>query len=254
MSLSKTDVRTAARANRLDRLAVRGRPILACYFLLGDPAFDDRMREIYAEEGVDIFELGIPSANPFMDGPDVAGAMQRALAAGRDPYARLADMTGWLSRQEDGPASVCMAYADGDPDRIAAAGPDGALIIAPRDRPVTIAGSRTCGLLRLSAVKDDIVEAAGWDGYVMVQAADGVTGPREHLDPRLGDSIAAARAAGLLHLMLAGFGIGTAEQAQGAIAAGADGVIIGSMCVRKVMQGPNEIRHFLRDVRSTIDG
>ena len=90
------------RGNGLDRLAARARPILACYFPLGDPVFDGGIDAIYRSAGVDIFELGLPSADPYMDGADVAGAMRRALASGADPYARLADMVAWLAAERDG--------------------------------------------------------------------------------------------------------------------------------------------------------
>lgn len=241
------------RGNGLDRLAGRGRPILACYFPLGDPVFESGIDAIYRSAGVDIFELGLPSANPYMDGVDVAGAMRRALAGGIDPYARLADMAAWLAEVPDGPAGVCMAYADLDLSRIAAwPGLDGMLIVGsvPGGFPP---GLRTCGLLKLDFTAENLAAAAAWDGYVMVQAVAGVTGPRDRLDPRLADTIAAARRAGVRRPILAGFGIGTAEQARAAVDAGADGAVIGSMCVRKAIEGPDELARFLDGVRSALD-
>lgn len=244
----------ALRGNGLDRLAARGHPILACYFPLGDPVFANGIDAIYRSAGVDLFELGLPSADPYMDGADVAGAMRRALASGIDPYARLADMAAWLADEPDGPAGVCMAYADLDLSRIAGwPGLDGMLIVGtpPGAFPP---GVRTCGLLKLDFTNEDLAAAAAWDGYVMVQAAAGVTGPRDRLDPRLADTIAAARRAGVSRPILAGFGIGTSDQARAAVDAGADGAVIGSMCVRKAMQGPDEIARFLDRVRSALDG
>ena len=95
--------------------------------------------------------------------------------------------------------------------------------------------------------------AARLDGYVMMQASAGVTGPRAALDAGLSEAIAELRRAGVARPILAGFGIGTAVQARQAIDLGADGVIIGSMCVRKVQEGLAAIRSFLQEVRASLD-
>lgn len=238
---------------KLDRLAARGRPILACYFVMGDEDFDDALRDIYVEEGVDIFELGIPSADPYLDGSDIAGAMARVIGAGGDGYDRIAEVSTWLAAHPSASAGVCMAYADLDVARLAGLPLDGALVIGDVDRAITISGVPQCGLLPLDQSHWDLDAARGWDGYVMIQAADGKTGPRDTLDPRLAETIASARRADIVRPLLAGFGIGAPQQAREAVDAGADGVVIGSMCVRNVRRGKDEIRHFLRDVRSALD-
>jgi tryptophan synthase alpha chain len=238
---------------KLDRLAARGRPILACYFVLGDAQFDDALRDLYVEEGVDIFELGIPSADPYLDGPDIAGAMARVIADGGDGYGRMTELADWFAARPSAPAGVCMAYADLDLQRLVSIPLDGALVIGGESPAIDVPGAPRCGLLPLDRTLWDLDDALSWDGYVMVQSADGKTGPREALDPRLAETIAAAREAGIVRPILAGFGIGTPAQARQAIDAGADGVVIGSMCVRSVRQGSAAIRQFLRDVRSALD-
>ncbi len=238
---------------KLDRLAARGRPILACYFVLGDAQFDDALRDLYVEEGVDIFELGIPSADPYLDGADISGAMARVIADGGDGFGRMAELAEWLAARPSAPAGVCMAYADLDLRQLANIPLDGALVIGGEGPAIDVPGAPRCGLLPLDRTLWDIDDARSWDGYVMVQSADGKTGPREALDPRLAETIAAAREAGIVRPILAGFGIGTPAQARQAIDAGADGVVIGSMCVRSVRQGSAAIRQFLRSVRSALD-
>lgn len=238
---------------KLDRLAARGRPILACYFVMGDEDFDNTLRDLYVEEGVDIFELGIPSADPYLDGPDIAGAMARVIANGSDGYDRMAELAEWFAARPLAPAGVCMAYADLDIERLAGIPLDGALVIGGEGVAIGVPGTPRCGLLTLDRSLWNLDDALSWDGYVMVQSADGKTGPREALDPRLAETIAAARQAGITRPILAGFGIGTPAQARQAIDAGADGVVIGSMCVRSVRKGRDAIRSFLRDVRSALD-
>lgn len=253
-----------AGSNRLNRRAAAGRPLLACYFSMGDPLFDDAMRDIYAQSGVDILELGIPTPDPYLDGPDVGNAMARALAGPFDPYRRMAETVAWIAADPDRPAGVCMAYPDLDIGRIDIAtldGLDGFLIIGRDgradnrqiDRLSADHSIRDCGLVPLHFGDGEAADAARFDGYVMLQAAAGVTGPRAMLDPALGDAIARLRTAKMNSPILAGFGIGTAQQAREAIDLGADGVVIGSMCVRKVLEGPDAIRSFLQEVRSSLD-
>lgn len=238
---------------KLDRLAAHGRPILACYFVLGDAQFDDALRDLYVEEGVNIFELGIPSTDPYLDGADIAGAMAQVIANGRDGYDRMAELAEWLAARPLAPAGVCMAYADLDLQRLAGIPLDGALVIGGEGVAIGVPGAPRCGLLTLDRSLWNLDDALRWDGYVMVQSADGKTGPREALDSRLAETIAAARQAGITRPILAGFGIGTPAQARQAIDAGADGVVIGSMCVRSVRKGRDAIRSFLRDARSALD-
>lgn len=244
--------------------SVDGRPILACYYALGDPLFDDAIRDIYAECGVDVIELGVPSLDPFLDGPDVAGAMRRSIAAGADPYAHMQDMVAWLRARDRRPAGVCMAYDDLDLGRISPetlAGLNGLLVIGHAFRPDAATFAQVmrshriadCGFVPLGFSDVQMNDAGALDGYVMIQAAAGVTGPKEALDPRLGDSIARLKRGGIQRPILAGFGIGTAAMARSAVDLGADGVVIGSMCVRKVLQGPAAIRTFLQDVRASLD-
>lgn len=251
--------------NRLDERAAGGRPLLACYFPMGDPFFDDAMRDIYADSGVDILELGIPSLDPYLDGPDIAGAMARAIASPTDPFQRMAELVAWIRQHGDAPAGVCMAYPELSIDRIDEAtlnGLDGFLLLgrdvrSDRDALDGLAerhAIRNCGFVPLAFSSAEAEAANRLDGYVMIQASVGVTGPRASLDPGLGDAIAALRAANVAKPILPGFGIGTPRQAREAIDRGADGVVIGSMCVRKVLEGPDSIRTFLREVRASLDG
>jgi tryptophan synthase alpha chain len=102
-------------------------------------------------------------------------------------------------------------------------------------------------------INQDIEAAKVCDSYVMLQATEGVTGPRPDLDPANAEKINRLRAAGVTAPILLGFGISTADQAKAAIELGADGVVIGSMCLRKAREGESAIRDFVRDVRDAID-
>src|SRR5690606_7185360 len=99
--------------NRLDRVLASKRPLLTCYFPLGDPRMPPDVLQLYADCGVDIVELGVFIANPFMDGRDVAAAMARALYAGFS-WDMLGHAAAALRARDGGPAALCMAYADMD--------------------------------------------------------------------------------------------------------------------------------------------
>ncbi|MGH2729641.1 MAG: geranylgeranylglyceryl/heptaprenylglyceryl phosphate synthase, partial [Actinomycetota bacterium] len=81
----------------------------------------------------------------------------------------------------------------------------------------------------------------------------GITGVRESLSERAGRVAAACKQATDLSVLV-GIGISTPEQAHEA-AASADGVVIGSAVVRRLLEeGPKAARAFLASVRTALDG
>ena len=251
--------------NHLDARIAAGRPLLACYFPLGDPQFDDAMLELYARCGVDILELGVPTRNAFMDGADVAGAMDAALDAKADVAGRLAEVSAWLHAAPDRPAGICMAYPDMDYAAVLTPANrtqvDGLLLLGLEQRADAAAIRADAQASRMRMIRfvstelaeDEVAAARAADGYVMLQARAGVTGPSATLDDAA-VSIATLREVGVTCPILLGFGISTPAQAAAAVAMGADGVIIGSMCIRKAREGAAEIAAFLTEVRTALDG
>ena len=251
--------------NRLDEKLAGRRPPLACYLPVGDPLIPVALTEIYVDCGVDIIELGMPSPDPYLDGDDVSDSMARALHAG-NAIAALGKFTAIAKRSPDGPACISMCYADFDTDSALAMsaydGIDGLLMLGLDDRPDRAelkATMREREIRLISLVSTDLtatemIAAREGDGYLMLQAAGGVTGPRETLDPDNRAKIERIRSFGLTQPILLGFGIGTAEQSAQAVDMGADGVVIGSMCVRKALEGPGALRAFLSSVRKRLDG
>jgi tryptophan synthase alpha chain len=80
---------------------------------------------------------------------------------------------------------------------------------------------------------DDRLAAIGEGarGFVYTVSVTGTTGERAGLDGALTSVLARAKAHSAVPVAV-GFGISTPEQAAGAAAAGADGVIVGSRLVR----------------------
>lgn len=235
-------------------------PLLACYLPLGDPGLPADLALIYAECGVDIFELGIPTDNPWMDGPIVSSSMQRTLAAGVN-QAWIGEQLSLLRKQFAMQALVVMGYenlnlADLSPggkpsfDGLLRAGPDNG---GDMSEKVDLRGVALIPFVSSAMLPDEVANAIKASGYVMLQAADGKTGLRTALEPDNRDKVTALRRMGIRIPILLGFGISTPKHVAEVIAAGADGVIIGSACLCHAQAGTDSLRQFLTEVRSAMN-
>jgi len=200
-----------------------------------------------AAAGADGFEVGIPYADPLMDGPVIMEAGERALAAGATVDRCLEVVAGVAAAT--GLPVIVMTYVnpvlrlgiDAFCARVEDA--DGAgLIVA--DLPLDEAGpfldaARRHGLgmaLFAAPTTDDrrLARIAAMDPAFVYAIADlGVTGSRQDASSRIGSLIARVRAA-TARPVVAGVGISTPDHARAA-AADADGVIVGSALVRIVL-------------------
>lgn len=227
-----------------------GRAVLMPYLMAGipDPRSSVAMFRAMAEAGADAFEVGLPYADPLMDGPVIQRAGAAALAAGttREVGLRIAAEV----RESTGRPCIVMTYSnpvfrDG-PDRFArraaAAGAE-ALIVA--DLPVDEAGpvaeaARRHGIGLVLFVAPTTSEdrlrrvAAASPAFVYGIAEMGVTGERSAASSRAAALAARVRAVTDAPLVL-GVGIATPEAAAAA-ARVADGVIVGSALVRRVLE------------------
>ncbi len=242
-----------------------GRRAVVCYVPLGDPILEaGAMLDAYADAGVDVLEVGIPTARPWLDGPEVTGSMARALAVGADASAIGRILAGWRrSRARAGrpvPATVWFGYPDIPLDALrdaaAAQAIDGLLLVEPHrhadaaalDRELRAAGVARCAFLPWEPTDLDLHAAAGSTGYVMVQARPGLTGSDgAPADPEPLVRLARDTAPG--RPVVAGFGVSTPGDVARIAAAGVDGVVIGSACIRAVREGGREgLRAFLRSL------
>lgn len=256
---------SSPRPNRLlDRLAEPQRK-LVCYFPLGDPKIPFSMLQVYAECGVDIVELGIPEADPFMDGEVVRTAMHRALEPqyGR-ATARLHETLKLLEAMPHGPVGICMGYATSFRTELLDlpvwSDLDGMLMVGLDDHPEAArirarfaeTGTELVNFVSADLPPEDVAAARACRSYIMLQATPGATGARDSFDPANAQRIADLRAAGVTAPIFPGFGISTPEQVSAAVACGADGVIIGSACVAHAEQGPRALHDFLSAVRRAL--
>lgn len=235
--------------------------LLVVYFPLADPLVGTELLDLYAEAGVDVAECGWPAREPYLDGPDVRAAMARA----GDAAAAWADVREWLSGRVR-PKPLLMTYAEpGHPglaDSVFFAGAYGLIAVAPAGDATRLAleasarnaGAAVCAFLPLPLTEPDVEAAWRAQGYVMLQAAPGVTGPRAALDPANAARIAELRMRGVAAPVVLGFGVSTGDQARAARDLGADGVVVGSAALRAALAGRTALAALLRDLRRGLDG
>ena len=240
------------------------RRLLAVYFPLGDPDVAVGMLDVYAENGVDIVEFGWPARDPYLDGPDVRASMSRASSG--DLRGSLREALRQLAGYAEAPQTLLMTYAETDHPALADTallrGLDAVLVVGPPSAPLRTTieaqarrvGAAVSVFLPLPVAEEDVAAARRAGGYVMLQAAPGVTGPRTTLDPANGERIARLREAGVAAPIVLGFGVSGAEQARAAVALGADGIVVGSAALRAARQGRGALGVLLRELRVGLDG
>jgi tryptophan synthase alpha chain len=240
-------------AGMFERVATENRAALLPYLMAGipDPEVSVGLFEAMAQAGADGFEVGLPYADPLMDGPVIQSAGARALARGTTLEVGLGVLRR-VAAVTELPCAV-MTYANpvfrvGELEfcrRIADAGAD-ALIVA--DLPVDEAGTLSAaaaeagvGLVLFAAptTPEERLRrvADARPPFVYGIAELGVTGERSATSSRAADLVARLRAVTDLPVVL-GVGISGPEAAARA-AAVADGVIVGSAVVRRVLESPD---------------
>lgn len=238
---------TFVRARRDDRAALVG------YLPAGFPSFGGCIAAFTAmvAAGVDLVEIGLPYSDPVMDGPTIQEAADQALRGGirtRDVLRTVEAvaatgvpvlvMTYWNPVERYGVESFArdLAAAGGSglitPDLI----PDeaGEWLSASDDylldRVFLVSPSSTD--LRIKAAAD------ASRGFLYATSVMGVTGARDQVGARAPELVARVR--GLTDVAV-GVGLGVSTGAQASeVASYADGVIVGSAFVRRLLDAPDE--------------
>lgn len=228
-------------------------PAFVPYLVAGDPTYEQSLAyvEALAAGGADIIELGLPFSEPIAEGPTIQEAIVRSLDGGMTPD-RYLEFAAELD--VDVPL-VCMTYynllyqygdSDGPESFVAAAAEAGIDGFVVPDLPAEESGPLrnacdTYGLdlvfivapttegERLERMREQV------SGYVYVQARLGTTGAREEVSDHTERSL--GRLSDWEVPKAVGFGIKSGEHAQRIVAAGADGIIVGSALVDIVAEG-----------------
>ncbi|PWW24639.1 tryptophan synthase alpha chain [Geodermatophilus normandii] len=245
-------------ADRIAAARAEGRAALIAYLPVGYPDVDTSIEAMVAaiEGGADALEVGVPYSDPGMEGPVIQEAMDVAVRAGvglRDvlPAVRAVAAAGGVP--------VVMSYwnpierygVDRFADDLAAAGGAGGITpdLIPDEAGAWIAATDRTGLDRVFLVAPSSTDArlaatvAASRGFVYAASTMGVTGTRATVSTAAGELVARTRpVAGDLPVCV-GLGVSNADQA--AVVAGfADGVIVGSAYVRRMLdgRGPEGVR------------
>lgn len=237
-------------AEALDAGRRDNRALLFPYGMAGlpDAATSVEVFVAMAEAGADGFEVGIPYADPLMDGPVIQEAGARALRGGMTLRGGL-EVTREVASRTGLPCFV-MTYVNPilrmGPETFSRAAADaGAQAIIVADLPVDeadpfrmAADAAGIGLVAFAAptTTDDRLDLiASWRPPFLYGVAEmGVTGERAESSDRAATLVERIRARTDVPIVL-GVGISGPEAAARA-AAIADGVIVGSALVRRVLE------------------
>lgn len=247
------------------RLRSRGERALIPYLTAGDPSLEvTRALVLEAEaRGADLIELGFPFSDPLADGPIIQRASQRALGGGVTLLGLL-DLARELRGRLRAPLILMtymnplLAYGLEGVTKEASAGFDG--LIVP-DLPLEEAGplqrgARQAGLDLIFLVAPTSspermrLIARKTRGFLYAVSLMGVTGPRAQLPSDLVSYLQGIRAVTEKPVSV-GFGISHPEQVR-ALAAYADGVIVGSALVHLVEEGGKDAVRRVGDFVATL--
>ena len=262
--------------SRLDD-AFKNKPIFMPYFPLGYPKLDISVDviEALAKNGADVIEVGLSFSDPLADGPVIQRATQVALDGGITIPKALAALAELRQRGVTIPL-ILMGYynpllAYGLARFVAdasAAGADGFIIPdLPPEEAEEFEQVLSGGPLSRHAVKaplplipmlaptspDERMEmiARNAKGFIYLVSVTGITGERRDISAGLTDLVARVRAHTSAPVCV-GFGIGTPEQAK-TVGAIADGVIVGSACVRTIGESTTPVETAKTFARSFAD-
>lgn len=235
---------------RFARLRQQGEAALIPFITAGDPDLGTTVKILHelVEAGADLIELGIPFSDPMADGPTIQAASERALAGGAT-LAGVLDCVRQLRQHSNVPV-VLMGYynpvfhygAAQFAHDAAAAGVDGLLLV---DLPPEEAGEiqddlRRAGIALITLLAPTTPReraarlAAAGEGYLYYVSMTGVTGAKQVDAAAIADEVGELRPLAAVPVAV-GFGITTPADAA-AVAAFADGVVVGSALVKIIAE------------------
>ncbi|MGH1458979.1 MAG: tryptophan synthase subunit alpha [Paracoccaceae bacterium] len=250
------------------QLHAAGKKAFVAYVMAGDPDFDASLDLVKAlpAAGVDIIELGLPFTDPMADGEAIQLAGQRALEGGMT-LQRTLDLAAEFRKTDATTPIVLMGYYNPIYSRgverfltdAKAAGIDGLIVVdlPPEEDEELCLPAQAAGLnfIRLATPTTDDKRLpkvlTNTSGFVYYVSINGITGSAEASASDVAPEVARIKAKTDLPVIV-GFGIKTPERAE-AIAAVADGAVVGSAIVSEVAKGKStaDIAAF---VKSLADG
>ena len=259
--------------NRIDQkfkeLKARRQKAFIAFITAGDPnlAMTERLVPAFEEAGVDIIELGVPFSDPLADGSTIQAASHRALAGGTT-LKKIFESVKRIRQHTALPIALMTYYnpvfSYGDEAFITmckAVGVDGVIIpdLPPEEASVLTTAARKHDIATVFFIAPTTTDARikantqASTGFVYYVSLTGVTGVNQAVAKDVVKDIARAKRF-TQKPICAGFGITNALQAK-AIAAVADGVIVGSAIVKEIQQHagkPDAVKQVTRFVSTLV--
>lgn len=250
-------------------MQAEGRKALVAYLVAGDPCPEATLPLMLeaAAAGVDIIELGLPFSDPEAEGPVIQAAHERALAAGMGMQACLA-LAAAFRQQDAATPVVLMGYLNpvetlgyaAFAKAAAKAGIDGTIIV---NLPPEEAGDLNLlleaeGLAPVYLLSPTTTEARAQRivnasrGFVYYVSLKGTTGAANLDLADVAQKMQRFKAESRLPIYV-GFGVKDAMSAS-AVAALADGVVVGSALVSLIAENQQDEAARLKAVRQFIAG
>ena len=231
---------------RFADLKSEGRAALVTFVMSGDPDYETSMAIIKAlpKAGADVIELGMPFTDPMADGPSIQAAGVRALKGGQTLRKTL-QMVRDFRKDEAKTPIVLMGYYNPiyiygvDKFLVDAkeAGVDGLIVVdlPPEEDEELCLPALKAGLnfIRLATPTTDDKRLPAvlnnTSGFVYYVSITGITGSAAPDAAKVSAAVQRIKKHTKLPVAV-GFGVKNAESAR-AIAAGADGVVVGSALI-----------------------
>jgi tryptophan synthase alpha chain len=248
------------------RLKETGKKAFVVYIGAGDPNLEvtRQLALAFDQAGVDVLELGVPFSDPLADGLVNQLAAQRGLESGTTPP-KLLETVAAIRKQSEIPIVLYIYFnlihrvgmeqfiADA-----ARAGVDGLLVLdlPPEESDNYEALMKSAGLCHIYLVapttpedRMELIVKRG-SGFIYYISREGVTGMQTSVASNLASQVAKIRAHTSLPIAV-GFGISNPAQAK-AVAAQADGCVVGSAIVNQIAEhGKSE--HLVRTVAEFVE-
>jgi len=231
---------------------------------LPDMETTGRIIQSLAEAGAAAIEIGIPFSDPMADGPVLQQASKQAIDSGFKMEALFEHLPGWAAQCRV--PLIIMSYINplmrgglaATLRRLESSGVSGIIVPdEPTDAGELFQLTQDVGLdlIRLVAPttpterQREIVSQCR--GFVYAVAVKGVTGARTLMPPELEDNVRALKSLTDLPVCV-GFGVAGAAQVD-AIIRFADGVIVGSYLMERLMQAEDPVAA-AREVMKNLGG
>lgn len=247
------------------------RAVLVGYLPVGYPDVPTSIAALRAlvEGGCDIVEVGVPYSDPVMDGPTIQRATEPAVQAGVGLTDALA---GVRAVADAGAVAVTMGYwnqverygVDRFAADLVAHGGSGAITpdLIPDEADEWVAASDAHDVDRIFLVAPSTTDARivstarASRGFVYASAVMGVTGARDSLGDAAHTLVRRVRTLAPGTTVCVGLGVSTGAQAA-EVAGFADGVIVGSALVSRLLDSPDErgvdaVRDLVRELADGV--